>query len=88
MKWYEVKSVEELKSLGTLKSVKQEINKDIKGTTGIKEITQFIKMGSNSWKGQLTKIQNLKKIIAKQIVNNLFTTPEGHNEQSEFANKG
>ena len=67
MKWYEVKSVEELKSLGTLKSVKQEINKDIKGITGIKEITQFIKMGSNSWKGQLTKIQNLKKII--ELVN-------------------
>lgn len=63
MKWYEVKSVEELKTLGTLKSVKKEISKDIKGITGIKEVSKFIRMGSNSWKGQLIKIQHLKKIV-------------------------
>lgn len=63
MKWYEVKSVDELKTLGTLKYIKQEINKDIKEVTGINDISKFIKMGSNSWKGQFTKIQNLKKII-------------------------
>ncbi|WP_160676433.1 hypothetical protein [Clostridium sp. C8-1-8] len=63
MKWYEVKSAEELKTLGTLKSVKQQINKDIKEITNIKELSTFIRMGSNSWNGQFAKIENLKKII-------------------------
>ena len=70
MKWYETKSVEELKSLGKLKSVKMEINKDIKRITGRKNIDNFMKMGSNSWKGLFEKINSLKKLIGEFSENN------------------
>lgn len=62
MKWYEVTSVEDLKEIGKLNAVKIQINKDIKKITGRKDLTGFIKMGSNSWKGQYEKILALKKI--------------------------
>ena len=63
MKWYEANSIEELKQIGNLRTVKMEINKDIKKLTGRKKLDGFIKMGSNSWKGQYDKIVALKKII-------------------------
>lgn len=63
MKWYDVKNVEELKELGKLTTVKREINKDIRKITGKKDISGFIKMGSNSWKNQYDKITALKKIV-------------------------
>lgn len=59
MKWYEAKSPEDLKTLGTLRQVKIEINKDIKKITNIKDLSTFIKMGSNSWKGQYKKFKIL-----------------------------
>lgn len=34
MKWYEAKNVEDLKKIGNLKTVKMQINKDIKKITG------------------------------------------------------
>ncbi|MBQ6819949.1 MAG: hypothetical protein IJO26_01465 [Clostridium sp.] len=63
MNWYEAKSVEDLKVIGNLNTVKRQINKDIKRITGKNKIDGFIKMGSNSWKGQYEKILSLKKII-------------------------
>ena len=63
MKWYEAKNVEELKKIGNLKTVKMQINKDIKKITGKNNLDSFIKMGSSSWKGQYEKIVSLKKII-------------------------
>lgn len=63
MKWYEANSIEELKEIGTLRKVKIEINKDIRKLTGKKNLDGFIKMGSNSWRGQYDKILSLKKII-------------------------
>ena len=63
MKWYEAKSIDDLKEIGTLRTVKIEINKDIRKLTGKKNLDGFIKMGSNSWKGQYDKILALKKII-------------------------
>lgn len=63
MKWYEANSIEELKKIGNLRTVKMEINKDIKKLTGRKNLDGFVKMGSNSWKGQYDKIVALKKII-------------------------
>ena len=63
MKWYEAKSIEELREIGSLRTVKMEINKDIRKLTGKKNLDGFIKMGSRSWKGQYDKILALKKII-------------------------
>ena len=63
MKWYEAKNVEDLKKIGNLKTVKMQINKDIKKITGKNNLDSFIKMGSSSWKGQYEKIVSLKKII-------------------------
>ena len=71
MKWYETKSVEELKELGNLKTVKMEINRDLKKITGRSKLTGFLEMGSNSWKGQYEKIQALKKVM------NIFTDEKG-----------
>ena len=69
MKWYEANSVEELKKMGSFRAVKMEINNDIKSLTGKKKLDGFIKMGSNSWKGQrdkiLTMMSNLQIIMDK-----------------------
>lgn len=70
MKWYEVKNVDELKEIGKLITVKKEINKDIRRITGKKDISGFIKMGSNSWKNQYDKIIALKKIAFELSDNN------------------
>lgn len=82
MKWYEANTIDELKSIGKLTDVKREINKDIKKVTGLKDLTGFIKMGSNSWKGQYNKIQNLKKIF-----NEFYGAEEGSQEKF-FKNEG
>lgn len=74
MKWYEANSIEELKEIGTLRKVKLEINKDIRKLTGKKNLDGFIKMGSNSWRGQYDKILSLKKII--NVFNNSVQADE------------
>ena len=71
MKWYEVKNVDELKEIGKLNVVIREINKDIRRITGKKDISGFIKMGSNSWKNQYDKITALKKIVKELGDNNV-----------------
>lgn len=43
MKWYEAKSIDDLKEIGTLRAVKMEINKDIRKLTGKKNLDGFIK---------------------------------------------
>ena len=63
MKWYEANTIDELKSIGKLTDVREGNYKDIKKVTGLKDLTGFIKMGSNSWKGQYNKIQNLNKMF-------------------------
>ena len=78
MKWYEAKSVKELKSIGKLKEVKLNINDDLKAITGRSKIEDFIKMGSNSWNSQYEKIQALKKVI------NIFPSEVG--EGTEILN--
>ena len=95
MKWYEANSVEELKKMGSFRAVKMEINNDIKSLTGKKKLDGFIKMGSNSWKGQLDKILALKKVtnifnenngqaINKgQINNNTSNKNEEFNDNNE-----
>lgn len=85
MKWYEANSVEELKKMGSFRAVKMEINNDIKSLTGKKKLDGFIKMGSNSWKGQLDKILALKKVT------NIFNENNGqsiNNDEQLTNNNG
>lgn len=69
MKWYEATSVEELRQLGKLSTVKRQISKDIKKMSGRKNLDGFIKIGSNSWKGQYEKIVALKKLAMEFSLN-------------------
>lgn len=85
MKWFEVNSPEELKSLGKLTTVKAIINKDIRQIIGKQNIDTFIKMGSNSWVGVFNKIQYLKKIGV--VVAENYGQVIGENSKKYFINE-
>lgn len=75
IKWLTVNSIDELKSLGNLKNVKLMIKSDINTLFNQKEskdknISEMIKIQSNSWKGLFQKIIAFREVVS--YFNNIY----------------
>lgn len=68
MEWLKVNSVEELKKMGNLKTVRSVIKKDLENyfknmNSKDKNIVEMIKVSSNNWNGIYDKIKALNSFI-------------------------
>lgn len=87
MKWYEAKSIEDLKNIGNFKKVKLTINTDIRKVSMLKSSSNFIKINSNSWKGLLSNINIFLKVCDSFSVNKPITSNQNISKKIDISIK-